>query len=480
MSRPSSRVAVAGFGGFLALSVAWMVTLPLFAGPDEPANFIKAAAVIRGELVGEPIAASASTSFWSTYVDIDARFGTAQQVPWCFVGQPLIAACNKPLQSLTPVENSRTDMGRYPPVGFLPAGVGTLVGPTDAGVRAARLTAAFTCAALLTIAAELLRRRNRSITPLLVATTPGVLFLSSVSSPSGVEIVAAIAAWTATWCAIDERWSRPSTVAIFVAATALLVLSRAAGVVTVGVMVLTAVISDQTAARCVLMRQWRRLLWLLTSLALSGAWYLAVYDDNFGVRLDVESRVVKFTSIVSHSFESLPRLVAESVGNFGWLDTPSPAWVVWAFVALTVALLWSAISGATMRVRLAIAVVALSGPVWLIALNQNYQHLLGTFGAQGRHLTPLLVGLPLAAVMRRTPHRSDIPIITIALVLHMSCVVVALRRYSFGAQDNDFFGFIGDAEWAPPLGMPATLAIVTLAHISAWFALRQYAGRIDV
>ncbi|NCX17669.1 MAG: hypothetical protein EBX15_02795, partial [Acidimicrobiia bacterium] len=46
------------WAGFFALLTAWMLVLPLFAGPDEPANFIKSAAVVRGEFVGEPIAAS--------------------------------------------------------------------------------------------------------------------------------------------------------------------------------------------------------------------------------------------------------------------------------------------------------------------------------------------------------------------------------------------------------------------------------------
>ncbi|MEY2765847.1 MAG: hypothetical protein RL552_752, partial [Actinomycetota bacterium] len=187
-----------------------MSVLPLFAGPDEPANFIKSSAVVRGHFVGEPIDASATTSFWSTYVDIDARFGTAQQVPWCFVGQPQTPACDKPLETLTPVEASRTDMGRY----------------------AARFSAAITAALLLAIGAELLRRRKKSIVPMLAAATPGVFFMSSVSSPSGFEVTAAVAAWVALWCAIEERWRVRATITAFVVAAALLIVARPAGVVT--------------------------------------------------------------------------------------------------------------------------------------------------------------------------------------------------------------------------------------------------------
>jgi len=476
-----SRVhdALPAVGAFFALSVAWMTVLPLFAGPDEPANFIKSAAVVRGELVGEPIAASATTSFWSTYVDIDPRFGTAQQVPWCFVGQSQVPACDNPLSTLTPVESSRTDMGRYPPVGFAPAGIGTFVGPTDLGVRAARATAALVACAMLATSIALLRRRGRSILPVVVATTPGVLFLSSVTSPSGLEIAAAITAWTAVWLAISERWGRASTVTIFVAAASVLVLSRPAGAVTVAVMMAAAVITEHRAVGSAVVHHWQRLSWLGLALALSGAWYLAVYDDNLGIELAVESRVTDASAVVSRTLSDLPRVIGESVGNFGWLDTPSPTFVIWAFVAMSASLAWRAFAGATRRGRLALVVVAVSIPLWHVALNLNYQELLGTFGAQGRHLTPFLVGLPLAAVMTRKTSGSDRTILGAFVVLHLWCVLVALRRYSLGAGGDDLFGFLRNPSWTPALGMVGAIIIVAVAHLAAWLGLRRYAGRME-
>ena len=481
MTSPLAKMqsALGAFGAFLALCVAWMAVLPLFAGPDEPANFIKSAAVARGEWVGDPIEASATTSFWSTYVDIDPQFGTAQQVPWCFVGQPQVAACNKPLSSLSPVEESRTDMGRYPPLGFAPSAIGTLVGPTDLGARAARLSGAIVACALLAVAATLIRRRNRSIVPLLAALTPGVLFLSSVSSPSGFEVAAAIAAWTALWVAVTEHWSRTTTTSVFVAAASLLIVSRPAGVVTVAVMVFAALIADHQATVKEVKRAWKKLCWLLVALIAGGAWYVRVYDDNFGVQLDIETRVEKFSTIATRSLSDLPRIISESVGNYGWLDTPSPTFVVWAFVALSAELAWRAFGSSTKRERLAIAAVILSVPIWHVALNTNYQDLLGTFGAQGRHLTPFLVGIPLAAVMHRQIRASDRSIVAIVVFLHLCCVLVALRRYSSGAGGDDLLGFVRSPSWSPPLGMSGTLALIAVTHLAAWFALRSYAGRME-
>jgi hypothetical protein len=472
--------AIASVGAaFLVLCIAWMSVLPLFAGPDEPANFIKSAAVVRGEMVGRGIEASSTTSFWSTYVEINSQFGVAQQVPWCFVGQPQTAACDKPISTLTPVEESRTDMGRYPALGFLPAGIGTLIGPSDNGARAARFTAALVCSALLVMAAELLRRRQRSIVPLLVAISPGVLFLSSVSSPSGFEISAAIAAWTAVWMAISEGWRQRSTIAVFIAAASMLVIARPAGIVTVGVMVALGCIANGCALVSSMISSWKRFLWLLAALVTSGGWYFTVYDSNFGVRLEIEARVDDLSTIASRSLVDLPRLIGESIGNFGWLDTPSPTIVVWGFVAAAAALTWRAVTDADRRKRAAIALSIFVVPIWHIALNANYQDLLGTFGAQGRHLTPFIVGIPLAATMRRTARTSELGAITFFVAAHAWCVLVALRRYSLGAGGDDLLGFVRNPVWTPPLGMTATLVVVGTTHIFALFALRSYAGRME-
>lgn len=473
------QVASAMLGAFFAFCVSWMVVLPLFAGPDEPANFIKSAAVIRGEWVGESIIATQSTSFWSTYVDIDPRFGSAQQVPWCFVGQPQTPACDRPLSSLTPVEQSRTDMGRYPALGFIPSGFGTLIGPTDGGARAARLTSALTSCALLALSGELLRRRKRSLAPLLVAVTPGVLFLASVTSPSGLEISAAVAAWIATWIAISEQWHKNSTITVFVAAASILVVARPAGAVVVAVMLLAALVADHRAVVSAFLRCWRQLLWLGGAVVVSGAWYVTIYDKNFGVRLEVESRIQSLSAIASHSIANLPRLVAESIGNFGWLDTPSPTPVIWAFIALSSFLVWRALESAGKRLKSAILVVIFAVPVWHTALNFNYQNLLGTYGVQGRHLTPFLVGIPLAAVTSRSKQKSDSAVIAFFVLLNAWCVLTALRRYSLGTGGDDFIGFLRDPSWIPPLGMTTTLLVIGVAHVVGFFALRYTAGRME-
>jgi hypothetical protein len=79
----NSAARSAAFVGaaLFSLMVVWSFITPLFSGPDEPSNFIRSAAVIRGEWVGENYPASIEKSYWSTYVDIDPQFGTANAIP---------------------------------------------------------------------------------------------------------------------------------------------------------------------------------------------------------------------------------------------------------------------------------------------------------------------------------------------------------------------------------------------------------------
>ncbi|MFM8416052.1 MAG: hypothetical protein ACKOAT_00980, partial [Actinomycetota bacterium] len=114
--------------------------------------------------------------------------------------------------------------------------------------------------------------------------------------------------------------------------------ARPAGIVTVAVMLVAALLADHRALFAAVVAGWRRFIWMISALAISGVWYVTVYDANFGVQLDVETRITKLSTIATRSLSDLPRLIGESVGNFGWLDTPSPTFAVWAFVALSAAL----------------------------------------------------------------------------------------------------------------------------------------------
>ncbi|NDG77747.1 MAG: DUF2142 domain-containing protein [Acidimicrobiia bacterium] len=199
--------------------------------------------------------------------------------------------------------------------------------------------------------------------PLLAVATPGVLFWSSVSSPSGLEIASAIAAWSALWASVREQWNDRFATIAFASSAALLIAARPAGLVAVAVMIAAAAIADHRALWYTARREWYLPVTLGAATCLSAAWYVAVYDANFGVQLNVEGRVTSLSTIATRSFNDLPRLIGEWVGNFGWLDTPSPVYVVWVFVALWAALVWRTATSTHRRQRVALGVVALATPL---------------------------------------------------------------------------------------------------------------------
>lgn len=67
-------------------------------------------------------------------------------------------------------------MGRYPPVGYLASGLGSLVDATDLSVRIGRLFNAAVCAFLLALGCVNISSNRRSIIVILAAVTPGVIF----------------------------------------------------------------------------------------------------------------------------------------------------------------------------------------------------------------------------------------------------------------------------------------------------------------
>ncbi|MFM8906833.1 MAG: hypothetical protein ACKOIZ_04330, partial [Actinomycetota bacterium] len=97
-------------------------------------------------------------------------------------------------------------------------------------------------------------------------------FLSSVSSPSGLEVAAAIAAWVALWLAVVESWRTISTISAFVIASSLLTVARPAGIVTVAVMLVAALLANHRDLFAAVIAGWRRFIWMIAALAISGVW----------------------------------------------------------------------------------------------------------------------------------------------------------------------------------------------------------------
>ena len=463
-----SHQLVSLFISFFLLIAVWSTLTPLFAAPDEPASYVRGAALVRGEFVGIDIAASQTTSYWSTYVDIPQQFGVAQLVPWCFVGKPDTPACSLPLETLTPVEEPRTDMGRYPPVGYFASGLGSLVGPTDFSARLGRLINAAVCAFLISLGCVNILSNRRSIIVILAAVTPGVIFFSSVISSSAIEISASICLWCSFTTLLSTTKILRLTLSSVAISSSLLTLARPIGLVNVTIVVGISLIAQadfkESIARIISSR--RIILTMTISLLAMVAWYLKIYSYHLGEPVVIDPSNPTFRQIVEQSLNDTSIKIGESIGNFGWLDTPTPTFVVWFFIALFAVIVsrnWHQISKAN---RHAVVYLVLLIPILTIFINQNTQTFLRTYGVQGRYLTPLIAGIPIVVGSVWTPHKKSRRVIIYAWATAIFATAInVIRRYSVGIKPQNFFEIFGNPVWQPPLGVLGTLVALAIALI---------------
>ena len=454
------------FLSFFFLISVWSTLTPLFSGPDEPASYIRGAAIVRGQFTGTDIAPSETTAYWSTYVDIPQQFGVAQLVPWCFVGKPDTPACSLPLESLTPVEDPRTDMGRYPPIGYFFSGLGSLIGATDMSVYLSRFFNALISSIFFALAVTSWRDINRSPIVIFAAISPGVIFASSVISASALEIAAAVCMWASSYAWL-KRSSKLNSFSIIASGT-ILALARPTGPIYLLITAFLVFLSTPMSGGFKSFAKQSRVVMVIlgTSTLLAGVWQLSIYSHNLDKNY-VKEETPNLFEIVQQSLNDLTRKIAESIGNFGWLDTPAPTIVIWSFVFFSAVAVFRTWQTMSFRHRTAISVLPLITMSMMVYLNWSTQKYGGNFGVQGRHLTPLIVGIPILGGLNWSPSKSTKKLF---LAAWSGCIffsgLIALRRYSVGVKQFNFFDVFSKPVWTPPMGITGSLFALAIALLA--------------
>ena len=482
--------------GFLVLmGVAWMMAVPPGSSFDEPAHYVKAIAVGRGDLYGKAPAAGgglrelpATNAGSLEQLDravsdpavrwqarsrrrfevpptlIDSRFGCTSWMP----GAP--ATCLDGPRAETKSPTTETYVGTYQPYLYVPAGLA--IRAADRPATALRLGRAATLAvslALLTAAVLLLWSPTAGAVSLLgavVAVTPMVVFASSVLSPSGPEIAAAIC-----FCAALLRLGRADQVPTWAwvalaASGAVLGAARALGpafvalaLVSVGLLAgprrpaehsRAATMHAAAAGAMVLVASAAGLIWELTR---------QPRPEPSG-----SSVVEALEPSISH----LPVVGKQAIGLFGSLDAPMPlvAYVVWSL--LVAALIGVALALGNRRDRLSIVALLATGLGVTLVMSVVYREI----GAlHGRYALPFLVLIPLwcGEVILRNRARASARLLAVVVA---STFVAAgavqfvgwwasARRFAVGDQGG--WLFLGDAKWSPPLGWEPWLAFALVA-----------------
>ncbi len=407
-------------------------------------------------------------SYWSTYVDVDNQWVAAQTTPKCFIAQASQPACEAPIEDLDVGSAlAYTQMGRYTPLAFVISGIGTLAGANDLAYRLARFMVALSSAAMIGLAAACLSKRRVSLLPLLVAITPGVIFISSVVNPSATEICGALALWAVLpgFLAVGDK-SRLEAATVAIAGVALIV-ARPIGMVLYLLVVGIVLVATDSTSRIIQILRDNKIVASLHMVAglFATWWYLFIFNSAIDSKMDdyLPARVPLGEQIL-HAFGDVPRVINESIGNFGWLETPTPQPIALAILLMIVALIvigWQGISESAKLAMLLLAVVCI---LLVVAQDLNYYNILRSYGSQGRHITPLLSGIPLLGArylkISRRAARAVVGVWSIAIVV---CGLSALRRYAVGVDGDNYFEMFSNPAWRPPLGINGTIFLLVVA-----------------
>jgi hypothetical protein len=475
-----------------ALSSLWALATPLFGAPDEPAHAIRAASVVRFQIVGDEVPSEPEDRL---VVDAPKAYGDASDSIACYVFLADTSAGCASFDDHTQLVRLPTSAGRHPPAYYAIAGLPSLVDGGALGVYLMRIVsvliaAAFVASACATL--DRLRRPRIGALAILIGATPMLFFIGGSLNPSAVEIPAALSLWMSGTAlaveapsGVDARLLRR----VGVAAIAL-VLARQLAPLWLALIALALLAIGGRAATRALWASRPARWWgvaIVVATALQSIWIVVMrpldpsFADSAGIR-DLGAGTALRTSFG----ESLNRL-REMVGWFGWLDAPAPGltYALWAIaLGVLAALALVAWRQRFLLVAGATAVVAVGAPLLFETLQA---HEVGYFW-QGRYSMPLALGVPvllaLSVALPRTAHDTEragedtltepgidhvVGAVAVAVVVaQVAAFGQALRRNTVGY--NGALDFLLHPEWKPPVPawLLAVLYAVTIAIFTSW------------
>ncbi|HUC37176.1 MAG TPA: DUF2142 domain-containing protein [Acidimicrobiales bacterium] len=447
-----------------ALSAAWSLATPLTAAPDEPAQIIKAAAVVRGEFLGTPAPPTRAGPSAYVAVQVPAVFARSPAVPRCFAMQPDIAAsCSPTFRGSARGLRVYTYVGRYPPLYYLVVGLPSLWLESGAGVRLMRMLSALVCCALLASAFESAassRWARLGVLGLAIAVTPMVLFLNGTVNPNSVEIAAALDLWISGLVLLTDNVLATSRrlMARVGFAAAVLVEMRGVSWLWLGL----AVVGLLALARrpCIAAVARDRVAWAWGAVAGASAGFSAWWTVNYSSLAVLPSGTphprTPLSSLIETGIGETEAFLREMVGIVGWLDTPAPTLTFYLWFALVALALGAGLAFGARRASWVLAGVAVATVAVPVVLQVPVAARIG-FAWQGRYTLPLAVGIPVVAAyalssnrqLERVGFRPAGLMVGATVVAQAAMFLLALRRYTVGLGGplNPFGG-----TWAPPLG----------------------------
>jgi hypothetical protein len=467
--REAWRWASLFVAAYLLIGVGWVFSNPPGAAPDEPDHLVKAIGMGRFDigdeydepLPDEPVLVRRNLSI-TRIIDIPAGLAPDGYTCYAFDSDITAACLPDAAPDATGTVERQTPIGAYPPFAYVPMGVAARAMSTPyEAFLAARLVALATAAAALFVGAWFLVRElgRPALLGAFVALTPMSVFAASSVTTSGLEIAGgfSLGALVVVCLRKPEALTRPRTQLAIAGVGTGLVLSRQMGVVTLGILlaVLAAVSWRQVWQ---LVREHRlpfvaSVGLLATSTVAVGLWERA-YDHP--VNTGSPATPAALDSFVDNS----ENLIESAVGVFGWLDSPLPIWVVWAWLAVTITVCGMALVVGNRRERLVLSAVLVATVGVTYAAYASVFYPVGA-ASQGRHLLPLFAFCPTfagvvlfdrlrSADLGDALRRLFVAVGVVAGAAQFLSLYFNAQRYAVGIDGP--LVFFGDAEWSPTFG----------------------------
>ena len=473
----SAKYSAVVIAAYSLLTTSFMFSTPPGASPDEGVHYLKAVAAGRGDIVLRkeppplPPTGVPKTIRWlhlqTRLVTVPPHLAPAPFSCWSY--QFYVGACKPgdPARSPTPTSTMEmgTHVGRYPPYGYIvPGALMRLAGDPTSALRWGRVGVALSSMVLLAVAALALADRDPiSISGLVAAMTPMVVYLFASLSGNGVEIAAGIC-----FLACILRLTRPSPPGWLwwatAAAGAVLCLTRDLGPVW---MLIDVAVFLSLAGIPAARRAWRSggraaaaaLIIIACSAVMSVVWQLTQ-----SARPPLGPELIWN---LGDRFKYLPDLFRQAIGVFGALDGPMPRPAYWLGGITIAGLVILALTYGSWRER-AVLTATFAAVLGATLIVDGAQAAAG-FGAQGRHLMPIAVAIPLVAgeILARRRSRGAVLIrlappttACAASILQLAGWYTIAHRFSVGTGGP--VRFFLEPQWSPPLGWP-TWVLLTLA-----------------
>lgn len=469
------------------MSSGWALASPISSIPDEPAHIVKAAAVVRGELVGS------QTGEGGPLLSVQVpRFIEHTNQITCFVRNLAATPKCSPAIPGDPNEivSGLTTAGLYNPVYYAAVGWPSLLTDGFKAVYGMRLASALLTSVFLALAFSALSRlpRNKwAIITLAAAVTPMTLFLSGSVNPNSLEFgtTAAIAANLLLLLKGSGNGRAPvlPVIATTVAA-ALLANTKALSLLWLLVVVVAVLVLGTASELKALLR--RPAVW--AGAAVIGAscafalWWVASNNslaskpfEGAGLGMDAGAEIMIDKSFLfMHGY----------IGQFGWLELDAPTGVMALWTGVFFATALAGIIYGRGRYRAAAVIISaalLLLPILLQAVIITDQGMVW----QGRYILAIFVpclmiaGIALDNASPRPWPAPALPALNTLIVLlavsHVLTFVWVLRRYVTGlAMDIRWIEMFRNPQWQPPLGTWTVLAVFAAATgLGAFLLLRH-------